>query len=156
MLLVWLSVAQPLMIVHYKLFRHGKFQSHRDRTDDFSIFDFTGPTHTNPAAQAITALVAMLLDPLGAGKRHLCLLCLKLGNCINEWPLRVVQALQISLLIGISASWRKLFKFFEAYPWALAPAFDEALTDQAMRQALQRFCRRQLVLPGCGPWPSTV
>lgn len=140
MLLVWLVVAQPLMIVHYKLFRHGKFESHRDRTEDFSIFDFTGPTHTNPAAQATTSLVAMLFDLLGAGRRHLRLLCLRLGNRINAWPLRAVQALHISLLTGITVSWHELFKFFEAYPWALAPAFDEARTYQEWREFLQRFC----------------
>ena len=90
------------MVVHYHLFKHGKYYSHRDHAGDISIFDFVGPTHSNPVAYAINALVLMLMEPRGGGRSHLGLMLLKLGDNINEWPLRVVRAVQIGLLIGIS------------------------------------------------------
>ena len=64
---------------------------------------------------------------------------LKLGDNIDEWPLRIVRAVQISLLIGISVLWRKLYKFFKTYPWALVPAFDDTRTDEERRTTLQNF-----------------
>ena len=139
MTLVWLVVTHMIMIVHYKLFKHGTFYSQRGDLDGINIFDFVGPVHTNPVAQAMAALVAMLLDPMGSGRRHLRLLWLKLGDNLDHWPGRVVRALQVSLLIGISVLWRKLYKFFKAYPWALAPAFDETRTEEARRTTLQDF-----------------
>ena len=120
MLLVWLTVANLIMLVHDKLFQHGKFYSHRDHTDDISIFDFAGPVHTNPVAQAITRLVSILLDPSGMGRVHLTLWRLKLGEDVHAWPVRITRALQVAILIGVGVLWRKIFRFFKAYPWALA------------------------------------
>ena len=80
----------------------------------------------------------MLLDPTGAGRSHCRLLLLKLGDDIRAWPLRIVRALQIAILIAVSVLWRKLFLFFKAYPWALAPAFDETRTDEERRDALHK------------------
>ena len=114
--LVWLVVTHPIMIVHYKLFKHGKFYGHRDHSADISIFDFVGADSANPVASAMAALISMLLDPKGAGRRHLSLLLLKLGEDMEQWPQRVVKALHISLLIGISVLWRKLYRAFAAYP----------------------------------------
>ena len=87
----------------------------------------------------MSALLAMLLDPLGAGKVHLQVLLLVLGDDIAHWPRRAIHALQVAILIGVPVLWRKLFKFFDAYPWALAPAFDENRTDEERRGVLQTF-----------------
>ena len=35
--------------------------------------------------------------------------------------------------------WRKLFVFFDSYPWALAPAFDESRPDVVRKQCLKQF-----------------
>ena len=137
--LVWLAVTLPIMILHYQLFKHGTFYSRRDHREDISIFDFVGPISTNPVAKVITALVTMLLDPLGAGRIHLKLMRLKLGDEMQEWPLRVVRALHFALLLGISVLWRKLFIAYQAYPWALAPAFDDARSDEERRTTLEQF-----------------
>ena len=50
MTLVWLVVTHRIMVLHYKLFRHGKFDGQHDHEEDISIFDFVGPVHTNPMA----------------------------------------------------------------------------------------------------------
>ena len=65
MTLVWLVVTHTIMVIHYKMFKHGKFYSERDHSDDMSIFDFVGHVRTNPVAKSITALMAMMLDPMG-------------------------------------------------------------------------------------------
>ena len=85
MLLVWLAVTSTIMVLHYKFFKHGKYYSHRDHADDISVFDFVGTVHSNPVAQTITALAAMLLNPQGGvgGRAHLGLLFLKLGEDMN-------------------------------------------------------------------------
>ena len=62
-----------------------------------------------------------------------------MGDAIDQWPMRVVRALQIALLIGISVLWRKLYMAFKAYPWALAPAFDESRIDEERRNTLQEL-----------------
>ena len=83
----------------------------------------------------------MLLGPIGGGRPHLRILMLKLGDDTNQWPLRVVRALQVSLLIAISLLWRKLYKAFKCYPWVLAPAFDESREEEVRRRALlDLFC----------------
>ena len=70
--------------MHYRLIKHGRFYSHRDNTDDMSVFDFVGPTHTNPVVDALNSLMTMLLDPMLLGRSHLSLLLLKLGNNMHE------------------------------------------------------------------------
>ena len=100
--LVWLVVVtELLMIVHYQLFRNGKYYSHRDHTVDISIHDLVGQTHKNPVAHALGGLASMLMDPLGGGRQYLRILLLKLGDNMDEWPLRVTLALHILSLIHI-------------------------------------------------------
>ena len=77
MTLVWLDVANLLMVLHYKLFKHSKLFSARCHTEGTNIFDFAQDTRRNPAGHALVGLVSMLMDPLGAGRTHLHLLMLK-------------------------------------------------------------------------------
>ena len=81
----------------------------------------------------------MLFDPRGSGRQDLKLLFLKLGEDLDKWPMRVCQALDTALVIAISMLWRKLFVFFDSYPWALAPAFDESRPDVVRKKCLQQF-----------------
>ena len=47
--------------------------------------------------------------------------------------------MQHSVIIAISLLWRKLYKEYQAYPWALAPAFDPHRSDEERQAALQQF-----------------
>ena len=141
LLLVWLVVCSPIMVLHYYLFANGKFFSHRGGEDEAAtVFDFVGDdARRNHLLATMGALCAMLMDVAGSkAQRHLRLLHLKLGP-INDWPVRVREALQASLILGISTLWRKLIVFFESYPWALAPAFDESRTEAQRRATLEKF-----------------
>ena len=117
------------MIMHYFLFTHGKFYSHRaGDTDAITTFDFVDDTHFNRRTSTMATLCSMLMEATGReGQRHLKLLHLQLGP-IEGWPARVKTALQVSLLLGIAVLWRKLIVHFESYPWALAPAFSSSRT----------------------------
>ena len=96
----------------------------------------------------------MLLDPHGwAGKQHLRLLYIKLG-AIHQWPSRAIAALQVSLLIGIAILWRKLIIFSDAYPWALAPAFDDRCTASERETTLETFFKANWCCLDVGAQPS--
>ena len=66
-LLIWLITTSDIMILHYRLFRHGTWWNRRNEKDDISIFDFTGPVPNNPVFMAIINLMTILLDPRGRG-----------------------------------------------------------------------------------------
>ena len=65
--LIWLCVCSCVMTVHYMLFKHGTWYSHRPPTERCNIFVFCGDGERNPAAAALSTLAAMLLDPDGGG-----------------------------------------------------------------------------------------
>ena len=107
--LIWLCVCSCIMVVHYKLFKHGTWFSHRADKDRCNIFDFCtasgqgsafGPGSDNPICEALSTLASMLLDPEGTGKRPLALLFLKFGERYLEWPRHVREFQQGSLCIA--------------------------------------------------------
>ena len=62
-----------------------------------------------------------------------------------QWPVRLVSALEVSLVQAFATLWRNMFRHFDCYPWKLAPAFDPQL-PRADRQAIvQEF----LTAPEC-------
>ena len=127
------------MVQHYFLFKHGTWYPYRDFQQDVDMFDFVGATQRHRVAILIGTLAAMLLDPGHRGKSYMRLLFLKLGGCVQTWPKRIKTTLQVSLMIAIASLWHKLFVFFEAYPWALAPAFDYSLPEAERWNVLARF-----------------
>ena len=151
------------MRLHYFFFAHGKFWSERDNEEDVSMFDFVGGVQQNRMARCVGELVAMLLDPKGMGREHLKLLNLRLGEEPRDWPIRVLRALQVVLVLGISVLWRKLVYYFQAYPWALAPASDITRSDAERQTVLKEFFRASWCCldPGLGrqlrkAFPSTI
>ena len=103
------------------------------------MFDFCGTDAGNPVAEALSALAAMLMDPLCGGRPHRKLLVLRFGPDIDKWPSRTVAALQISLIIACCMLWRKLFHSLSCYPWLLAPAFDLRRTVLQRRDTIAAF-----------------
>ena len=82
-LLVWIVIGEPLMILHYRLFKHINFLSHcLDDKDRMSILSFCpGCLHSNastPAKKALKDVALMIFDPNGEaavliapGRQHL-------------------------------------------------------------------------------------
>ena len=70
LLLVWVVVCTPIMRMHYFLFAHGKFFSHRSGDEDaITVFDFVGDTHFNHLSETMAALCSMLMEPDGLSGR---------------------------------------------------------------------------------------
>ena len=138
--LIWVCVCSCIMVVHYKLFHHGTWYNHRTTSGDArcNIFDFTSDMETNPVCEALATLASMLLDPEGAGRKHLKLLFLRFGS-YSEWPQRVHEYLEGSLLIAFSVLLRNLHLDFQCYPWLLALAFDLRRSWIERRATLQTF-----------------
>ena len=109
LLLVWVVVTAPIMVLHYYLFRQGRFRNPHDRDAEvMTVFDFVDNVASNRLVATVCALCAMLMEPTGrVGSEHLRLLFLKHGR-LAEWPQRVTVALQVSLVLAIAWIWRKL------------------------------------------------
>ena len=75
----------------------------------------------------LCALAAMLLDPLCGGSPYLKNLHLRFGEDVAHWPPRLVSALEVSLVLAFATFWRKIYRYFDSYPWRLAPACDPHL-----------------------------
>ena len=67
--LVWLVVCSVIMRVHYRLFKHGTWFTHREGIR-CNAFEFAGHTPRSPVVAALCALAAMLLGPLCDGSPY--------------------------------------------------------------------------------------
>ena len=70
--LVWITVTQMIMELHFRLFKRGVFYNHMQCRDEarkrFACFEFCRGAESNPAAKALDAIGAMLFDPEGEGR----------------------------------------------------------------------------------------
>ena len=139
--LVWLAVCTCIMVIHFKLFKHGTWYNHR-KNDPMraSIFDFCGPLAKSPAGIAMNTLATIIFDVEGEGRRPLALLFLYCGSH-DAWPRKVHHVLQVSTIVAMSIIWRKLIHYFKRYPWLLAPAFDRRRSEADRRSTLATFMR---------------
>ena len=60
--MMWVSLCDPLMTVHYALFKYGTWYGHRV-SDRVSIFDFCSAASSNPVVKALDALAGILFEP---------------------------------------------------------------------------------------------
>ena len=136
--LVWLCVCSCIMVIHFRLFKHGTWYSQRRTKDCCDIFDFCSDRE-NLIAEALSTLASMMLDPENAGRRPLALLILKFGDDVTAWPHQVHECLQGAVSIAFCVLWRHLYYDFQCFPWLLVPAFDQRRSIGARRATLQGF-----------------
>ena len=136
--LVWLVVCSVIMRVHYRLFKHGTWFTHR-RGLRCNVFEFAGRSPHSPITASLSALAAMLLDPLCGGSPYLEVVRLRFGDDMADWPPRLVIALEVSLLLAFATLWRKIYRYFDCYPWRLAPAFDTQRTREEREITVRAF-----------------
>jgi hypothetical protein len=138
--LVWLTVTMVVMVLHYRLFKRGVCFNHMRGGDEdkrFACFEFCrGPT-SNPAAKTLTSLASMIFAPDVSG--DLKLLRTRYGRHASEWPLAVLTALHVSVVVAFARLWRLLFYHFQHYPWLLAPAFDPDVAEEDQRACGRKF-----------------
>ena len=56
-----------------------------------------------------------------------------------HWPPRLVSALEVSLVLAFATLRRKIYRYFDCYPWRLAPAFDPHLARAERGAAVRQF-----------------
>ena len=92
--LVWVTVVQLIMPLHYKLFKRGVFfnqmQQGPDQERRYGCFELCTPSN-NPAAQIISIITVTILEPSAAGSQHLKLLL------FESWTTRA----QLAAFLGL-------------------------------------------------------
>ena len=136
--MLWVSLCDPMMIVHYKLFKYGTWYGHRV-SDRVSVFDFCSDATTNVVVQALDSLAGILFEP--EQQASLTGLLGLLGGDMGDWSAAAKQALHVSALLAFSRLWRKLYRFFQCYPWKLAPGFDVRRDEADRRKTVEQFLR---------------
>ena len=82
-LLMWLSVCEPVMIIHYRLFKFGTWRSHC-ADSRVGIFAFCGAD--SPAIAAFRSLTGMLSPGVRGRSQELLLMQMRFG-AMHSWPL---------------------------------------------------------------------
>ena len=136
--MMWVSLCDPVMIVHYTLFKYSSWYGCRV-SDRISVFDVCGDASSNPVSLALDSLARIMFEPEEQaslkGARAV------LGGAMENWPFAATQALHVSVLLAFSTLWRKLYHFFQCYPWKLAPGFDVRRTEEERRKTVDQFLR---------------
>ena len=141
--LVWTTIVDQLMTLHYRLFNYGTWFNHIEPSPDaeqqrLGIFHFCRKPTANPAAKMITAFAAMLVDADGAGKEFMPLTERKYGS-MASWPRELSKMLHNALVIAMLRAWRLIWQHFQQWPWLLAPVYDPHSTAEDQSAAIARF-----------------
>ena len=147
-LLVWISIAQHVMKLHFALFRDST--SMRSDKVTSPVFEFADPSRSR-ARKAIAALTAMLGPEQGnTGWQVLC------DRWGARWPSGAANKARSGLLLVYGQLWRRLVWFFERPPWRWAKICDESISLEELGDAKLHgegcFSGRQEV--GALPFPT--
>ena len=156
--LVWITITQLIMTLHYRPFKRGVFGNHMQVKQEadrrFAVFEFCRGPDSNPAAKLLTAIGQIMFNPDGAGRPHLRLLHARFGRSVVDWPLALLKELHIACVRSFARLWRLLFHHFQQYPWLLVPAFDPDVDEEQRRECAEAFIAipkgSKRLDPGCG------
>jgi hypothetical protein len=141
--LVWTSLGQAIMAIHYCLFKHVTWYSHGVEGERYTLFDFLpvagASAATNPILKALRDLSSMLFDPNGAGRLLLGPLVSYFGAPVH-WPEELLRIFQKENVRAFCKIWRSLYHHFRRQPWLVAEAFHPAARPDARQDVLGHFC----------------
>ena len=141
--LVWLVIASPMLVLHWKLFKHAKWSSEVDvRKEEAGLVlkQFCVPA-LNPAADVIDKLFELLRVP---HERMRCV-CFFHGPCA-QWPPARQRAFQQLVLLAAGQLWRKLVLPWQGYPWKMWPIVWGESEDERCRAASLLLAERDCCL----------
>ena len=141
--LVWLVIASPMLVLHWKLFKHAKWSSEVDvRKEEAGLVlkQFCLPA-LNPAADVIDKLFELLRVP---HERMRCV-CFFHGPCA-QWPPARQRAFQQLVLLAAGQLWRKLVLPWQGYPWKMWPIVWGESEDERCRAASLLLAERDCCL----------
>ena len=139
-LLVWTVIGSPLMVLHYKLFKHVNFASNCvDDDNSISVFNFCSDCpQSNPAKEAMQELSLMMFDPNGAGSAHVALLKAAFGATVH-WSQKLMDTYQKACILCYSKCYRSFIHRFDCFPWKAASIFEPSVSPATKLTASINF-----------------
>ena len=132
-LLMWVAICEPVMVIHFRLFKFGTWSSHSsDRR--IGIFEFC--SEASPAKVALRSLTGML-SPGSSRSSELQLLVQSRFGPPTSWGQAMRQCFWSAVSGGISMLWRKLILPFRSFPWRFC-AFVNPDLSESQRMASGR------------------
>ena len=129
--LLWLTLAAPLMQVHWSLFKHATWFPDRilDSTGNPAgslLADFCRMTHKNPVLRVISDILHIMRRPAEAFH----LLAYAHGN-FESWSQKRRKIARRAAVTMIGQLHRKLVHPWLQYPWRLFTLADESRTEES-------------------------
>ena len=125
--LLWLVIASPILVLHWKLFKHARWVSEQDQgvREGQIIQSFCDPS-TNPAATVMESLLDILVNSSQALR-----VIFFFHGGLPRWSVARKLAVQQLVLVAMGQLWRKLVAPWQSYPWRLWPlAFSEDMEER--------------------------
>ena len=132
-LLLWVVVAEPIVALHYHLFKHVRFANHRSKEHRSAVV-WCSPTLQNPAFRALGE-VHNLLTQVDHKHWQLTRQVHGRSTCYTEWWTMARRAAYITL----GSLSRRLIHMFQRWPWPLAQLVDPSLDKQTKVTVAKRF-----------------
>ena len=141
--LTWLTIASPILVLHWKLFKHAKWASEVDPRKERPgriMKQFCVPK-LNPAADVIDDLLELLRAP---NQRLGCVFFFH--GPLAQWLPARKRALQQLVLLSAGQLWRKLVLPWQLYPWRLWPLVWGESSEERERAAELLLAERDCCL----------
>ena len=141
--LVWLVVASPILVLHWKLFKRAKWSLEIDTSKEQVgevIKQFCIPS-LNPAA----AVIDRLLELLRSATHALRVVCFFHGP-LEQWSEARVRTFQQLVLLACGQLWRKLVMPWRVYPWKLWPLVWGCDRERQLASAAELLAERDCCL----------
>ena len=111
--LLWSVLTRPIMVIHFSLFKHSKWFTERDQTDeDISAF---GRAAIHPARKAM----ALFRDMAAQDQHEAWLPLIGMYGPVLRWPQAHLRVTRRCFLTIAGQLWRKLVEPWQRYPWKL-------------------------------------
>ena len=141
-LLAFIRITQPIMHLHYKLFKDGK-HIRRPSVQSSSIADAENiPTaafqfadmNTSPALSVLGELYDLMLPDSEAKWKVMVAI-----QPLEAWPEDDWFAVRCALLAVIGNTYRRLYTVFDAWPWRLCAIYNPEIPMQDREEAAREF-----------------
>ena len=139
-LVLWLGIASRVSVLHYHLFKHGTLHDGNEpdgRTAYSTLQNLCNAEH-DPVMASLAMLTSALIAPHGCPMFGLLLL---LVGDIDVWSHELKRNAFQPILCTAGHLWRRLFAYFQSFPWKASLIVDDRVPRQRRRAVLQERIR---------------
>lgn len=145
--LMWLVIASPILVLHWKLFKHAKWSTEMDPRKHEEpgriLKEFCIPS-LNPAGKVMESLMAILQDASQALR-----VVFFFHGPLERWSEKRKKTVQQLVLVAVGQLWRKLVMPWQAYPWRLWPLIWGESEEEKVAAAQALLAQRECCLDAC-------